>query len=72
MSQIYTGVIKEQHTPKDEGYTFKIKYNPRNPEECTRQLKPSKSYLVSGSVFAALCLLMVILTILLIKKKGHS
>lgn len=66
--QVYTGVIKEQYVPKKEGDSFKIKYNPQNPEENTRKLEPSKSYLVSGSVFSAFGLLMVILTVVLIKK----
>lgn len=66
--QVYTGIIEEQHAQKKEGDSFKIKYNPQNPEEHTRTLEPSKSYLVSGSVFVALGLLMTILTIVLIKK----
>lgn len=67
-NQIYTGILKEQHTPQNEGDSFRIKYNPQNPEENTLRLEPSKSYLVSGSIFGALGLLMTILTIVLIKK----
>lgn len=67
--QIYTGIIEEHIAPYKEGDTFKIKYNPQNPEENTRTLEPSKSYLVSGSVFGALGLAMVIITIVLIRKK---
>lgn len=67
-NQIYTGIIEGQHTPKKEGDSFKIKYNPQNPEENTLKLEPSKSYLVSGSIFGTLGLLMAILTIVLIKK----
>ena len=66
--QVYTGVIEQQHAPKKEGDSFKVKYNPQNPEENTRKLEPSKSYLVSGSVFATVGLLMVISTVVLIKK----
>lgn len=66
--QIYTGIIEGQHTPKKEGDTFTIKYNPQNPEENTRALEPSKSYLVSGSIFGVLGLVMVILTVVLVKK----
>ena len=66
--QTYTGVIEEHIAPYKEGDTFKIKYNPQNPEENTRTLEPSKSYLVSGSVFGVLGLVMVILTIVFIKK----
>lgn len=67
--QIYTGIIEGQHTPKKEGDSFRIKYNPQNPEENTRILEPTKSYLVSGSVFATLGLILVIMTVVLIKKK---
>ncbi len=49
--QIYTGIIEGQHAPQNEGDSFKIKYNPQNPEENTRALEPSKSHLVSGSIF---------------------
>ena len=66
--QVYTGVIEEHHVPKKEGDSFKIKYNPQNPEENTHKLEPSKSYLISGSVFATVGLLMVISTVVLIKK----
>ena len=67
--QIHTGVIEEHHTPKKEGDSFKIKYNPQAPEEHTRTLEPSKAYLVSGSVFGALGLTLVILSISFIKKR---
>lgn len=67
--QIHTGVIEEQHTTKKEGDSFKIKYNPQAPEEHTRTLEPSKAYLVSGSVFGALGLTLVILSISFIKKR---
>lgn len=66
--QIYTGIIEEQHSPKKEGDSITIKFNPQNPEENTLILKPSKSYVVSGSVFAALGLSMITLTIVFIKK----
>lgn len=68
-NQIYTEILKEQHTPQNEGDSFRIKYNPQNPEENTLKIEPSKSYLVSGSVFAAFGLMMVIRTVILIKKK---
>lgn len=67
-NQRYTGIIEGQHVPRNEGDSFKIKYNPQNPEENTLKLEPSKSYLVSGSIFGTLGLLMAILTIVLIKK----
>lgn len=70
--QIYTGIIEGHHTPQKEGDSFKIKYNPQAPEEHTRTLEPSKSYLVSGSIFGALGLTLVILTVFLIKKRRAS
>ena len=66
--QVYSGIIEEQHEPKNMGDRFEIKYNPQEPEEHTRTLETSKSYLVSGSIFGALGLVMVITTIILIKK----
>lgn len=67
-SQIYTGVIEGKITHKNLGDTFQIKYNPEAPEEHTLTLEPSKSYIVSGLIWGTLCLTMVILTIMLIKK----
>ena len=66
--QVYSGIIEEQHAPKNLGESFEIKYNPQNPEENTLILEPSKSYLVSGFVFATLGLAMITLTIVFIKK----
>ena len=66
--QIYSGIIEETIVPKKLGDTFKIKYNPEAPEEHTLTLEPSKSYIVSGLIWGTLCLTMVILTIMLIKK----
>ena len=66
--QLYTGSIEEEITPQNVGDVFQIKYNPKAPEEHTRTLEPSKSYLVSGSVFAALGLAMAIITVVLIRK----
>lgn len=68
-NQIYTGILKEQHSPMNEGNSFRIKYNPQNPKENTLILEPLKSYLVSGSVFAGFGLMMVILTVFFINKK---
>lgn len=58
----------QSNTDAEEGSTFEIKYNPENPEEHTRILEPSRSYLISSSVFGALCLIMVVMTIVLIRK----
>ena len=66
--QVYSGIIEEQHAPKNLGESFKIKYNPQDPEENTLILEPSKSYIVSGSILAALGLTMIVLTIVFIKK----
>lgn len=66
--QTYTEIIERKTTHKNVGDTFKIKYNPENPEEHTQTLEPSRSYLLMGSVWGALCLAMVILTIILIRK----
>ena len=66
--KVYSGIIEEQHAPKNLGESFEIKYNPQNPEENTLILEPSKSYLVSGFVFATLGLAMITLTIVFIKK----
>ena len=70
--QVYTGIIEEQHTRAIEGSTFEIKYNPGNPEENTRILEPSKSYLISGSVFGTLCLSMLVTTVVLIRKGNNK
>ena len=70
--QVYSGVIEEQHEPKSLGDRFEIKYNPKNPEEHTRTLEISKSYLVSGSIFGALGLAMMVMTIILIKKVRNN
>lgn len=66
--QIYTEIIEGTTTHKNVGDVFKIKYNPENPEEHTQTLEPSKSYLLTGSLWGALCLTMVILTVILIRK----
>ena len=66
--QIYTGIIEGTTTHKNLGAMFKIKYNPNDPEEHTQTLEPSRSYLLTGSIWGALCLTMVILTIVLIRK----
>ena len=70
-NQFYTGIIEEGIAPKNVGDSFQIKYNPEAPEEHTRTLEPSKSYLISGSVFASLGLIMTIITVVLIRK-GRS
>ena len=67
----YTGIIEEETAPRNIGDSVQIKYNPEAPEENTRTLEPSKSYLISGPVFGALGLIMVIITAVLIKK-GRS
>lgn len=66
--QVYTEIIEGTTRHKNLGDTFKIKYNPDNPEEHTQTLEPSISYLLTGSVWGALCLTMLILTISLIRE----
>ena len=70
-SQTYTGVIEGEITHKNLGDTFLIKFNPEAPEEHTLTLEPSKTYIESGLIWGALCLTMVIITVVIIKK-GQS
>lgn len=70
--QSYTGVIEDQNSPQNIGDTFEIKYNPESPEESTHILEPSRSYIVSGSVFGGTGLALVILSIVLIKRNKCS
>lgn len=70
-SQTYTGVIEGVITHKNLGDTFLIKFNPEAPEEHTLTLEPSKLYIESGLIWSALCLAMVIITVVMIKK-GQS
>ena len=67
----YTGIIEEEIAPRNVGDSVQIKHNPEAPEEHTLTLEPSKSYIESGLIWGALCLTMVIITVVMIKK-GQS
>lgn len=64
----YTGIIEEEIAPRNVGDSFPIKYNPEAPEEHTRTLEPSKSYIASGILWVTLGLIMTMITVVLIKK----
>lgn len=67
--KIYSGIYEERALPMEIGSTLKIKYNPQIPEEHTLTLNPSKEYLVTGPIFGALGVIMLLITVFCIKKR---
>lgn len=66
--QAYTGILEDQYRYKNIGDSFEIRYNPNAPEESTHILKPSKTFIVSGSISGGAGLILVTLSIILVKK----